>query len=257
MSTVTVNSVAALTKALAVAHAGDTIQLAPGTYSNVSVYKLNFATPVTITSQDPKHAAVISGLSVYNSTGVTFSQLAVSTSGALNTWSTKVGGSDQVLFSHVDFLGSKTTAPSSQASALLIQNSSNIGVQSSHFAYVNTGVTELNNSYVRIAGNAFDHIGTDGIDNGGSSNVTIANNSFTNFQNTVGTNHPDAIQFWTVNTTTSPHDITISGNVFARGSGTLAQGIFMTDEVGLPEESASDNAAVELTNFVAMAGPAL
>ncbi len=234
MATKFVNSTAALSLALSSGSPGDVIALAPGSYANVGAYKVNFSAPVTITSQDPKHPAVVSGLSVYNSSGLTFSQLAIGPSGGVNTWSTRVGGSNQILFSHVDFKGSAGAAPSNQASGLLIENSSNVGVQNSHFAYVNTGITETNNTYLRISANAFDHIGTDGIDNSGSSNVVIISNNFTNFQNTIGTSHPDVIQFWTFNTTALPHDITISSNIFVRGAGTPAQGIFMSEEAGLP-----------------------
>ena len=44
--------------------------------------------------------------------------------------------------------------------------------------------------------------------------------------------HPDAIQFWTTNTTVAATDITITGNTFDRGSGVIVQGIFIQDEVG-------------------------
>ena len=156
MTNVTVNSTAALTKALASAHGGDVIALAPGTYSNVSIYKLNFSTPLTITSQDPKHPAVVAGLGVNLSSGLTFSQLQISPNGGLNTWSARVTGSSQISFSHVDLKGSSAIAPSDRASGLLVQASSQVTVSNSHFQYLNVGIAELNNDHVQISGNAVD-----------------------------------------------------------------------------------------------------
>ena len=62
MTITTVSTSAALVSALKVAQAGDTIQLAAGTYSPVSLSNLHFANDVTVTSLDPSHAAVINGL---------------------------------------------------------------------------------------------------------------------------------------------------------------------------------------------------
>ncbi len=232
MTIVTVNSAAALTKALATAHGGDTIDLAPGTYSNISVYKVNFTTPVTITSQDPAHAAIISGLSVNLSSGLTFSDLQITPNKGLNSFAGTVYNSNQISFSHDDFKGSTTVAPSSQAGGLSVQDSTNLSVQNSHFEYVNTAISDFRNDHVQISNNAFDHIGTDGIDNGADGFVMISNNNFTNFSNSIGTAHPDAIQFWTPGMTTASHDITVTGNVYERGTGTPTQGIYMNDELG-------------------------
>ena len=71
-TTVTVNSVAALNSALASSQAGETIKLAAGTYSGVSINQYSRG-QVTITSADPNHHAVITGLKVANSSGVSFS----------------------------------------------------------------------------------------------------------------------------------------------------------------------------------------
>ena len=50
MSTTTVTTSAELVSALKVAHGGDTIQLASGTYSTVGLGDLHFASNVTILS---------------------------------------------------------------------------------------------------------------------------------------------------------------------------------------------------------------
>ena len=62
MTITTVSTSAALVSALKVAQAGDTIQLAAGTYNSVSLENFHFATDVTITSLDPSHAAAMNNV---------------------------------------------------------------------------------------------------------------------------------------------------------------------------------------------------
>src|SRR3546814_17629153 len=66
---------------------------------------------------------------------------------------------------------------------------------------------------------------------GGTNDVVISNNYFTDFH-PVGADHPDAIQLWTTNTTESARNISITGNVFERGDGDIIQGIFLRDQSG-------------------------
>ena len=232
MTTIGVASVADLKTALSSAHAGDIIALAPGVYSNVSIYNIHFSSPVTITSKDPAHPATILGLTVNQSSGLYLAHLQIGPVSATPSWAASVANSSNIAFSKIDFAGSTAVLPSAGPSGLLVQSSSVVAIQNSYFHDLNTGISEIGNHGVVISGNAFDHIGTDGVDNGGSSYVTIKNNNFTEFENTVGTLHPDAIQFWTTNTTASAHDIAVTGNVFDRGAGSAVEGIFMHDGSG-------------------------
>src|SRR5262249_34324176 len=75
---VTVSSTSALIAALKAAHPGDTIKLAAGTYSSVVIQKLSFSSPVTITSADSNHPAVLTGLNVVGSNGLKFTGLVFS-----------------------------------------------------------------------------------------------------------------------------------------------------------------------------------
>ena len=79
------SNTAALVSALKTAQAGDTVQLASGTYTPIALTGLHFATDVTITSQDPNHQAVLTGLNVKTSSGLTFSNLEVAVSGPTST----------------------------------------------------------------------------------------------------------------------------------------------------------------------------
>ena len=128
---------------------------------------------------------------------------------------------------------------------MLVRDSSGVTVSNSHFHELTIGLTHSNTTNLAITGNTFDLIRDDGIDGGGSSFVTIANNTFTNFDH-VGDVHPDAIQFWTSGTTTAATDITVTGNVYTRGAGVAVQGIFFGNELNLPYKNVTvtDNTIV-------------
>jgi hypothetical protein len=82
-----------------------------------------------------------------------------------------------------------------------------------------------------MTGNSFSNLYGDGIDNAGSSNVSITSNSFTNIHiDSTDGQHSDCIQFWTSGQTTAGSNITISGNTYSIGTGAAAQGIFMTSQ---------------------------
>src|SRR3546814_7169738 len=80
-----------------------------------------------------------------------------------------------------------------------------------------------------LSGNSFHTMRSDGVRGGGTNDVVISNNYFTDFH-PVGADHPDAIQLWTTNTTESARNISITGNVFERGDGDIIQGIFRSEE---------------------------
>ena len=232
-TSVTVSSTAALISALNSAHAGETILLASGTYVGLNISGINTPGNVTIKSASSTSPAVLNGLNVTNSSGITFSGLELSSVGITKyAYAFTVSNSSNLTFTGLNVHGSMDNNPGDDIGALYIHGSNNISVTNSQFQQAASGITELNNSNITISGNSFHNIETDGIDNGGSSNVSILNNTFTNFQPATSSAHPDAIQFWTTNTTASAHNITVSGNTISVGSGGQTQGIFMSDQVG-------------------------
>jgi len=188
---------------------------------------------VTIASQNASTPAVLTGLTLSSSNGLTFSNLdfKVSTyAGAPAPF--VVGGSQDVHFTGIYVHGSLDGNPGNDGAGLLIRSSSNVSVEDSEFEQLSSALGHLNNSYITFAGNAFHDIRSDGILGGGSSNMLIQGNYFTDFYPSA-TDHADAIQFWTTNTTSSAHDIQIRENVLMRGDGqSNVQGIFVGDEVG-------------------------
>jgi Ca2+-binding RTX toxin-like protein len=228
----TVSNATDLTAALKAAHSGDTIQLAPGVYSPFAVRGLHLDGEVTITSKDPGNQAVLTGFNLREVDGgltIKNVELTVDPKKADNPF--VVMASKDVHFDHLNVHGSLDGNPQNDQGALLIRTSTGISVTNSEFQQVEYAITHLDNDGLTVSGNTFHDIRTDGIRGGGSSHVTITQNTFTDFYPVKG-DHPDAIQFWTGNTTASAHDITVSGNLVFRGDGQATQGIFMRDEAG-------------------------
>ena len=231
MSTFQVNSVSGLNSALGSASSGDTIYLASGNYSGVWLQNLNFAGGVTITSQDPNHQAVLNGLKLTNDSGMHFSNLEVSTVGSTDAYAARITSVQNVSFDHMNVHGTMDGNPQNDVQGFFIRESSNVSVTNSEFQQLYTGIDHLNSDHITFSNNNIHDVRMDGIRGGGSSYVTVTNNTFSNFHPVAG-DHADAIQFWTAGTTAVAHDITISGNVATRGTGDPTDGIFMKDEVG-------------------------
>ncbi len=237
MSTINASNTSEFLSALRAAKPGDTIQLASGTYSNVVIKGLNISGDINITSADAGKPAVLTDMQVLSSSGLNFSNLEfkVDPNGASNPF--RVTDSKDIHFNNLNVHGSLDGTPSNDTAAMLIRTSSDVSVTNSEFQQLSNGLSQLDNNGLTISGNSFHDIRIDGVRGGGSSNVTITKNFFTDFYRQPG-DHPDAIQFWTTNTTTPGKNITVTDNVFVRGDGTPVQGVFMKDEVGnLPFEN--------------------
>src|SRR3546814_4184259 len=116
--------------------------------------------------------------------------------------------------SHMYVHGLLDGDPSNDAMAMNIRNSSNISVTESEFEDLHHAINFLDSDHVTVSGNSFHTMRSDGVRGGGTNDVVISNNYFTDFH-PVGADHPDAIQLWTTNTTESARNISITGNVFS------------------------------------------
>jgi hypothetical protein len=250
VSTITVNSTAKLNAALATAHAGDTIQLAAGTYSGIMIKNFNAGGAVTITSASLSNHAVITDMQVTNSSGLNFSGLEFSfplAAGAAAFYASpsyhigdlapgqtnagvRVAASNNITFNADSFHGVLNGDSTMDGKGLFFANSSNVTVQNSEFQDLLVGISNVTSTNVTITGNNLHEIRRDGIDNAGSSNVVVSGNTFSDFQHvgdpSTGGEHPDAIQFWTTSTETD-HNITVANNVIVQGAGRDMHGIFV------------------------------
>ena len=213
-----------LVSALSRAQGGDTIVLAAGSYSSVTLKGLNFSTPVTITSADPSNPAVLSDFSVTSVSGLTIQNVAVTVGKKMGM---TVGQSENIVIDHIDVAGPSSGKPG--GNGLKIDKSTDVVVTNSSFHDLGYGLTHVDSKHVTISGNSFENIRVDGIRGGGTSFIEISGNSLRNFFRDPG-EHGDAIQFWTKGTTGSAHDIVVKDNLIERGEGNRMQGIFFGDE---------------------------
>jgi len=236
MSNILVANATQLLRAVQTAKSGDVILLSAGNYGSVNLTGFKFGGNVTIASADASKPAIFTGMMVNNSTGLTLKGLDFYVQPGKDL-PFQVANSSQINLDSLNVHGSLNGSSSDDSRGLIVRTSSDVTVTNSHFSELTDAVTQLNNSNISFTNNTFETIRDDGIVGGGTSNLTIKNNYFTNFDH-VGDVHPDAIQVWTTNTTTVASNITISGNVFERGTGSAVQGIFMSDPSGkLPFEN--------------------
>jgi Ca2+-binding RTX toxin-like protein len=223
-----VANTADLLKSIGLANAGDRVLLAAGSYSNVTMSNLA-KSGVTITSADVNNKAVFTDLRVTNSSGMNFSNIEMKVT---KDYGFGIYNSKNITLDNLDVHGTLDGNPKNDFFGLKISGSDMVSVTNSHFHELTDSLAHLNSSNITISGNTFETIANNGIVGGGTSHITISNNTFTNFANTDWVIHPDAIQFWTTNTTTSATDINVDGNVFMRGAGSPIQGIFIRDDLG-------------------------
>jgi parallel beta-helix repeat protein len=228
MATILVSNSDQLVAAVAKAVGGDTIALASGTYAAVGFQDLKFSVPLTIMSADPSGKAVLTGLALTNSSGVLIKDVVMADQSASTLYDFQVKSSSNISFDHVLIRGEAGEAGYT-AAPFMVRDSTNVSITNSEITHSRYGISLLDNNGVTISQNYFHDLRTDGVRGGGNSNVSISGNYFTNFYPAAG-DHPDAIQFWTTNTSASASNISVTDNVIVRGSGTAMQGVFIRDE---------------------------
>src|SRR5262249_24775290 len=157
---------------------------------------------------DSANEAILTDFTMSNCNGLIFSQLEFSAVTALDPYfAFRIESSSNIEFRNLSVHGDQIGGPA----GFLFRNGSNIRVINSDFQQLGGGIVHTNSTGLTITGNSFHDIQSDGISGNGSSNVEISQNTFTDFH-PVGGDHPDAIQFFTLNTTAPAHDITITNN---------------------------------------------
>lgn len=231
MTTYTVKDTAGLLGALKTVKNGDTVYLQGGTYSSVNLKGIQLAGNVTITSLDAGKPAVLTDLSIKDSKGLTLRGLELAANPAKTDMPFQVWNSSSIVMDKLYVHGTLNGSAADDVRGLLVRNSSNVTVANSRFEQLADAVSHIDSNGVTFTGNRFENLRDNGIVGGGTSNLKISGNVFSDFDHS-GSVHPDAIQVWTTNTKASVSNIDISGNVIDRGAGSVVQGIWMRDEVG-------------------------
>jgi hypothetical protein len=213
---------------LKAAQSGDQILMASGDYGSLKIQDIHINGQVTITSADPNAPAVIQYLSVSHCDGLTFTGIEINVRpGSLGIG---VGYSSEINFENMHVHGTVDGEYTLDGSGMTVRNSTNVTVSNSTFHDLGGGITHIDDNGLVLSNNSFHDLRSDGIHGTRSSNVTITDNTFTDFH-PQGSDHPDAIQFWT-NGDAPASNITITGNTITRGDGSKIQGIFLGDEGG-------------------------
>lgn len=229
MTDILVASSTELNAALRIAQSGDIIRLGSGTYDGISMFGTHFAgAGVRITSADPGNPAELLGVRLTQSSGLTIANVTLKDMDAATDYTFQVKDSSNIVFDGIKLVGPAGDIGYT-ANPFMIRASTNVTITNSEFTHMRYGVNLLDSNGVTVTNNYFHDIRTDGVRGGGTSNVVISNNRFTDFFPADG-DHPDAIQFWTNGISTIASNITITDNEIVRGNGAPMQGIFMRDE---------------------------
>ena len=232
---VTVNSPAGLTAALATAKSGDRILLAAGDYGSVYIRDKKFAANVTIASANPARPAHFDDLTIYNVSHILFDSLdigrALRPGEADYSRMVSARTSDNLVFSKVKFHGSLDGNAANDGYGVVLTGGHHYTISGCTFTQLNRGFQAGSATDILIKDSSFYGLRSDGINASDVQRVTIDRNQFREFGALAG-DHPDAIQFWTLGTTRASSDIVITNNVILQGKGVGTQGIFLTDQVG-------------------------
>jgi hypothetical protein len=224
-------------KAALYAATGDTeIRLLPGEYDALRLTGINPTGTVTIKSDDPEHRAIIDTMSVNHSSNLTFTELDFRhlwNSSEYQVAQVKFTNSHDITLVDLDVSSRVDANPKNDSSGINIETSSRVSILDNQFHDLRYSLFIEDSDHVVIAGNDVRHV-REGFDIAGTSDLTIDRNMFTEFRpmlNGAKPDHPDAIQFWTSNSTGSSN-VEITNNAFLFGDHQPVQGIFMRSERG-------------------------
>lgn len=223
-----------LNAAIKAAKGGETIKLAAGTYTDLTVMTKAFTSMVTFQSLDPSNPVNIQKLVIGNSSNITVKNMVAATDykpaddwNRLNT----IQGSTNIVLDGVRFSGGTGDPSLSKGAGLFVRDSKSVTMKNSSIDHFGLGLEAYTVDGMVVQNSSFHDNRRDHTNFTEMNNLVIDGNTFTNLF-PVGAEHPDAIQFFTAGKVKGNTNITISNNVIMQGSGSGAQGIFMNDEAG-------------------------
>jgi hypothetical protein len=220
---------AALSAALEKARGGEVLRLAPGSFGTLRLDNRVFPSAVVITSEDTKRPATIERLMLNGVSKLTFRDLEIG--GPLGAGEfeyskmAEVRQCADIRFERVFFHGSLDGNTANDGWGIYFGDCRNVAVVDSRFEELMRGAVFERSQDVALTGSRFHRMRSDGANFASVRQVLVDRNRFSSFH-PVGTDHADAIQFFTVKGPPST-DITISNNQLLEGEGTGPQGILM------------------------------
>lgn len=232
----TASTPAALLAALAAAHGGDTIALAPGVYDAVAIHDVAFDVPVLI-APTSSGAAVLQGLDVERSRGLAFVGIEFAIPPGAAGWGMRVTQSRDVRFSDDSVHGSLDGDPADDVGGLRVSGSSHVSVTRSRFEQLWKALSVETSDTVLVARNSFHDLRTDGVDVVASDGVQVRENDCRDFYPRGDPNadgdHPDCVQLFTGGAARASTGVSIAGNLMTRGKGRPYQCVHVRDEAGV------------------------
>lgn len=229
MPDIIVRNQSELDAALKNAKGGETIKLAAGTYTSLTVANRNFASNVTITSLDRANKANVTKLAISKTSNLTVLNLDVKTTLTSDVKQNFIYDSNKVVLDGVAISGGTGDPSQALGLGLQVRNATNITMRNSSIDHFIVGLGGQNIDGLVLQNNSFHDNRRDHTNFNEISNAKIDGNTFTNLF-PVGDEHPDAIQFWTANSVKANTNISITNNVIMQGAGGPSQGIFLGGE---------------------------
>ena len=235
-SQVLARDVAELVAALKACTAACVIALSPGDWRGVRIDRVQ--THATISGQE----AVLHDLRIANSSGITLSNLELSTASAPSgngsgggDYRFQVLNASNITFDRLRVHGDPRGTLQDTPSGLMIVGSSNVTVKNSDFTRLHHAIVFTNDSNIVLQKNAFHELYDDAMRGAEIHGLRIDGNAcYSNHPDLSDQDHPDCIQMWTARANSSSNNITITNNTFDRGSGHATQFIFLGNESNLP-----------------------
>lgn len=225
-----------LKAALSTATGGETIYLREGDYGAIGLSDLHFDSMVTIASEVPL-GAMFSDITIKSSDNLRFDGIEVEKILESDqphwTKSIQITGSNNIEIINSDIHGSEDGIYDNDGYLIYVRTSSDILISNNtiHEA-MRAGVFDNSDSVV-ISNNSIYNIRSDAFDFIGVVDLTISDNSFTNFHPRAG-DHADAIQFFNNGSPRGSGNVDITGNTFLQGEGEAFQSMFISDSQGMP-----------------------
>ncbi len=239
---VLVSSQSELNAALAAATGGETILLAGGSYSGLTLVKRSFGETVTIASADDDNPAVFTGpINLVNVSGLTIEGVDVLGEAPLESGFARIsirGGSD-ITLSDMHVSGSirpfvegveDELAGYPTEFGVVIDGARGVRLEGLEMTQFAKAVRFANSEDITVSGSEFHQIRSDGIAMSSSRGILIEDNYFHDFHPLMkngGTgDHPDYIQYFGDRAAIGVHDVIIRDNAFIQGDGYAVQAIF-------------------------------